>query len=151
LGGAVVATEVAQFHTQGYLGPYAACAVEEMTEFRDRIEREVLSTNGPNIRNRAQCRHLHSALIHKLCSLPAIVDRIRSLYGNDLLLWASYFFTKEPGALEIPWHQDLQKHPEKHLGSTTTIFTMTCPQGATPVRFFGREKKYLEIAMRKLG
>jgi ectoine hydroxylase-related dioxygenase (phytanoyl-CoA dioxygenase family) len=37
---------------------------------------------------------------------PAIVDRIRSIFNDNLLLWASYFWNKEPGGAEIAWHQD---------------------------------------------
>ena len=34
-----------------------------------------------------------------------------SLYGPDLLLWRTNFFIKEPGAKEIPWHQDFNYWP----------------------------------------
>ena len=34
-----------------------------------------------------------------------------SLYGPDLLLWRTNFFVKEPGAKEIPWHQDFNYWP----------------------------------------
>ncbi len=108
---ALTKEEIQQFHSQGYLGPYAAMSPEEMSAFRERIERDVLTTEGPNKRNRSQCRHLDSPVVYELSSLPAIVDRMRSLYGNDLILWASYFFTKEPGGVEIPWHQDMNYWP----------------------------------------
>jgi ectoine hydroxylase-related dioxygenase (phytanoyl-CoA dioxygenase family) len=103
--------EIQQFHTQGYLGPYACVTPEEMAEIRQHIERNVLTREGPNKRSTAQCRHLDSATIYNLLTRPAIVDRMRSLYGNDLIMWASYFFIKEPGGLEIPWHQDLNYWP----------------------------------------
>jgi ectoine hydroxylase-related dioxygenase (phytanoyl-CoA dioxygenase family) len=111
LSPALSTNEIEHFHTFGYLGPYAAVTPEEMAEIRERIEREVLTTDGPNKKNRSQCRHLDSPIVYDLCSQPAIVDRMRSLYGNDLILWASYFFTKEPGGSEIPWHQDLNYWP----------------------------------------
>ena len=102
--------EIEQFHNEGYLGPYAVCSPEEMAEHRRQIER-MLTTPGPNKKNPSQCRHLDSAVVYGLCSHPAVVDRMRSLYGDDLILWASYFFTKEPGGSEIPWHQDLNYWP----------------------------------------
>ena len=34
-----------------------------------------------------------------------------ALYGPDLLLWRTNFFVKEPGAKEIPWHQDFNYWP----------------------------------------
>lgn len=103
--------EIRKFHTDGYLGPYAAVMPEEMADIRARIEQEVLTTDGPNKKNRSQCRHLDQRVIYDLCTHPAVLDRMRSLYGPDLVLWASYFFTKEPGGVEIPWHQDLNYWP----------------------------------------
>ena len=103
--------EVRQFHEQGYLGPYAVCTPEEMAEIRGRIEREVLTTDGPNKKQRLQCRHLDKRVVYDLVSHPAIIDRMRQLYGDDLVMWATYFFNKEPGGAEIPWHQDLNYWP----------------------------------------
>src|SRR5258708_5459288 len=76
-------TEIEQFHKQGYLGPYTAFTPEEMADYRAKIE-AVVKTEGPNKKNPSQCRHLDSPVVFDLCSSPAIVDRMRSLYGNDL-------------------------------------------------------------------
>jgi ectoine hydroxylase-related dioxygenase (phytanoyl-CoA dioxygenase family) len=103
--------EIQFFHDNGYLGPYAICSPEEMSEIRLRIEREVLTTDGENPKNRLQCRHLDKKLIYDLCAHPAIVERMKALYGVDLILWASYFFNKERGGAEIPWHQDMNYWP----------------------------------------
>ena len=103
--------EVAQFHEQGYLGPYTLCSLDEMAVTRSRIETEVLTSDGPNPKTRLQCRHLDQRFLYDLCALPAIVDRAESLLGPDLVLWATYFFNKEPGGSEIPWHQDFNYWP----------------------------------------
>jgi ectoine hydroxylase-related dioxygenase (phytanoyl-CoA dioxygenase family) len=103
--------EVARFHEEGYLGPFALCTPQEMAEIRARIEREVLTTDGPSARTRLQARHLDHRLVYDLCTHPAILDRMESLFGPDLILWASYFFAKEPGGKEIPWHQDFNYWP----------------------------------------
>lgn len=103
--------EVEDFHTNGFLGPYTLCSPEEMAVIRGRIEQEILTTDGPNKRNREQGRHQDKKLVYDLCSHPAIVERFVHLLGPDLVLWASYFFTKHPGGKEIPWHQDLNYWP----------------------------------------
>jgi ectoine hydroxylase-related dioxygenase (phytanoyl-CoA dioxygenase family) len=103
--------EAARFHAQGYLGPYALCTPDEMDGLRRRIEAEVLPTDGPNPRNRLQCRHLDRRVVHDIVTHPAILDRMASLLGDDLVLWATYFFNKEPGGAEIPWHQDFNYWP----------------------------------------
>lgn len=103
--------EIDSFHRAGFLGPYTACSPDEMAAIRRRIETEVLSTPGPNPKNELQVRHLDHRVVYDLLTHPEILDRVRRLLGNDLVLWASYFFNKEPGGLEIPWHQDVNYWP----------------------------------------
>jgi chlorinating enzyme len=72
------------------------------------VER-VLTTPSPHsIVNRS--RHLDSRTIFALSSAPAIVGRIASLLGPDLMLWATHVFDKVPARPgqpeEFPWHQD---------------------------------------------
>jgi ectoine hydroxylase-related dioxygenase (phytanoyl-CoA dioxygenase family) len=107
--------EIKRFHQEGYLGPYAAYSLEEMAGIRHHIDTVVMQKDGPNPRTRAQSRHMDSKVIFDLASHPAIIGRMRSLYGNDLILWATNFFTKEPGGNEIPWHQDLNYWPLEPL------------------------------------
>jgi ectoine hydroxylase-related dioxygenase (phytanoyl-CoA dioxygenase family) len=86
-----------------------------MAAWRERIEREVLAADGPNPKNRLQCRHMDSRLVYDIVSRSQILDRMASLYGGDLVLWATYFFAKEPGGKEIPWHQDFNYWPIEPL------------------------------------
>ncbi len=102
--------ETDQFRQQGYLGPYALCSPEEMQEKQPEIEK-ILETDAPDHKNRVHNRHLDFPLIHNLATHPSIVTRMASLYGPDLLLWRTNFFVKEPGAKEIPWHQDFNYWP----------------------------------------
>jgi len=102
--------EVANFHRDGFLGPYAACAPEAMDEIRGQLDREVFTRKGP-AGTTEQCRHLDSALVWELCRSSAIVDRVVSLLGDDVVLWRSNFFDKGPGAKEVPWHQDVNYWP----------------------------------------
>ncbi|MGW0228114.1 phytanoyl-CoA dioxygenase family protein [Actinopolymorpha singaporensis] len=103
--------EVRQFHELGYLGPYTAVPPAAMDAIRQRIDTEVIPTPGPNPKNPLQARHLDHRLVHDLIARPEILGRLRALVGNDLVVWASYFFTKEPGGKEIPWHQDANYWP----------------------------------------
>ena len=94
-----------QFWRDGYLGPYALCSPEEMISKQPEIVK-VLNSDAPDHKAREHNRHLDSPLIYDLATHPSIVGRMASLYGKDLLLWRTNFFIKEPGAKEIPWHQD---------------------------------------------
>ena len=102
--------EANQFRNQGYLGPYTLCSPEEMLKRQPEIV-DILDTDAPDHKNRVHNRHLDYPLIYKLATHPSIVDRMSSLYGPDLLLWRTNFFVKEPGAKEIPWHQDFNYWP----------------------------------------
>ena len=103
--------EVRFFHENGFLGPLTLCSPEEMAGLRERIENEVITTDGPNPKNRNQHRHADHPFLADLISRNEILDRMESIYGPDLVIWASYFFTKNPGGPEIPWHQDLNYWP----------------------------------------
>jgi ectoine hydroxylase-related dioxygenase (phytanoyl-CoA dioxygenase family) len=103
--------EILFFHDNGYLGPYPAFSPEEMISIRCGIEQNVLTKDGPNSRNRTQGRHQDCRIVYDLCAHPAIVNRVRSLMGDDLVLWASSFWIKEPGDPEVPWHQDITYWP----------------------------------------
>ena len=107
--------EIAHFHDEGYLGPFAAVSPEEMATIRAHIDERVLTTDGPNPKTRLQSRHMDSRVVFDLATHPAIIDRMKCLYGPDLILWATNFFLKEPGGLEIPWHQDLNYWPLEPL------------------------------------
>src|SRR5690606_34979496 len=102
---------IGRFHRDGYIGPYTLRSPAEMAEIREYVEREVLTKTGPNAKNPLQCRHLDDRTVYDLISDPAIVGRLRPLLGNDSAVWATYFFNKEPGGAEIPWHQDANYWP----------------------------------------
>lgn len=106
--------EIDFFHQNGYLGPYEAVSPEDMAGIREHIDTEVLTRPGPS-RSIVQSRHMDSRVVYDLATQPAILDRAASLYGPDLILWATNFFNKEPGGLEIPWHQDMNYWPLEPL------------------------------------
>lgn len=103
--------EIAQFHQQGFLGPFTAFTPEQMEEPRSIICERVLTAPSTYTAYRHQSRHLDSTTIWNLCTAPAIADKLVSLYGPDLMLWYSNLFDKVPERTdqrgEYPWHQDL--------------------------------------------
>lgn len=95
---------VERFHATGFLGPFSVFNETEAERLRERIDRE---TEEPGPADSVKMhRHLDSPAVYQVCSHPEIVRRIQSLYGENLLLWASILFDKSPGSEEIPWHQD---------------------------------------------
>jgi Phytanoyl-CoA dioxygenase (PhyH) len=103
--------EIELFNEQGFLGPFTAFSPDEMAQHREVILESVLGTPSPHSPYRTQSRHLDSKTIWQLCTAPAIVEKLKSLYGPDLMVWYSNFFDKPPAKPgqeeEYPWHQDL--------------------------------------------
>ena len=99
--------EVLRFHEDGVLGPFEAFSPSEMAPIRSAIEEHVLgSDDGPQAGVPIHDRHRDRPAVAELATHPAIVDRMASIYGPDLLLWATHFWHKPPGGAAIPWHQD---------------------------------------------
>lgn len=107
---ALSAAEADRFRTDGFVGPFRLCPPDEMVELGARIRAEVLPFDGP-AGTPLQSRHQDNPLIHELCTSPAILDRIASLLGPNLILWRSHLFDKPPGSPEVPWHQDINFWP----------------------------------------
>ena len=103
--------EVDFFVENGYLGPYAAMPPDEMAGMRQAIDARVLTADGPNPRRPMQSRHMDHAVVYDLAAHPAIIDRIAGLLGPNIVVWTTNFWLKEPGAAEIPWHQDINFWP----------------------------------------
>lgn len=105
MSASLTADEIDSFRTNGYLGPYALASPDEMTKIRAEVER-VLETAAPDHDSLAHNRHLDARCVYDLATRSAIIERMAALYGEDLLLWRTNFFVKNPGAGTIPWHQD---------------------------------------------
>ncbi len=108
-----------RFHETGYLGPFSAVSEEEMSIISERLDREVLTTPGPSQGNSKSMRHLDQKMVYDLVTKPAIVGRVQSILGPNLLLWACTFWLKDPGGKEVPWHQDMNYWPIEPIINVT--------------------------------
>jgi ectoine hydroxylase-related dioxygenase (phytanoyl-CoA dioxygenase family) len=93
--------EVQAFEERGFFGPFPMYGPEEMAAVRERLE-AVLAAGEDGWK----ARHLNCRAVWDVCSHPALVERVASLLGPDLVLWSTRFRVKYPGTREIPWHQD---------------------------------------------
>lgn len=99
--------ELERFNTDGYLSPLTLCSPEEMARVRAHIDAHVLTKKS----RIASCglrksRHLDDRVVYDLSTRPAIIDRAASMLGENIVLWRTQFFVKNPGDKMIPWHQD---------------------------------------------
>lgn len=92
------------FRSQGFLLSGTAGSLAEQLPDADTFARLLAS---PGLaKDPAVDRHLDDPLTYRLCSAPAIVERVAALLGPDLLLWHSRYFDKPANGPPIPWHQD---------------------------------------------
>ncbi|MBK6313572.1 MAG: phytanoyl-CoA dioxygenase family protein [Blastocatellia bacterium] len=99
--------QTAFFQANGYVGPFDLDAPELVAAARKLIDEECVEKTSPvyGVVSRRDW-HLVARPIYDLCSQPAIVERLASLLGPDILLWRTQMFYKKPGDGETLWHQD---------------------------------------------
>ena len=73
----------------------------------ERLTTPLFSRQGPAPNHHLYCRHLDRADVRALCMDPAIIDLVRRIIGNDVMLWMSTFWIKTVGDPDTPWHQDV--------------------------------------------
>jgi len=143
---ALTPDEFTQFHQNGFIGPFTVYEVEEMRRIwrterlalMDRsnaiYQEEAAQSGNTNISN--YDRHLDSSFLADHISNPAIVDRLSSVLGPDVLCWRTEFFPKYPGDEGTDWHQadtfaNASGSPQivwagdeaVHFGGTLTVWT----------------------------
>jgi ectoine hydroxylase-related dioxygenase (phytanoyl-CoA dioxygenase family) len=106
IGVGLTADEQARFERDGFVGPFSYAGEEKMAVVRSSIEREVLEGACPDPRHRFESRHRDHRIVYDVCADDALVGRVASLLGPDVVLWNSVFFCKGPGGRQVPWHQD---------------------------------------------
>jgi ectoine hydroxylase-related dioxygenase (phytanoyl-CoA dioxygenase family) len=96
--------EVARFHRTGYLGPYSITRRSEIGSIRRHVRDSVFASEG--VHNTIRDRHRDDRLVYEIATDPAIVGRVRSILGDELLLYHTKIWSKSPGDGPIPWHQE---------------------------------------------
>lgn len=111
----LTAHQVAQFHRNGYAGPFTLYEPDEIRRRWARARQELQDRSGavyredgdgPEAGNLSNYdRHLDNAFLADHITQPQIVDRVTSVLGPDVLCWRSDFFPKYPGNEGTDWHQ----------------------------------------------
>jgi non-heme Fe2+,alpha-ketoglutarate-dependent halogenase len=145
-GFSLSADELAQFHRDGYIGPFDLYEPEVM-EANLRALRPKLINSKTSVYSQHKAisgntnlasydRHLDIDFLAEHITRPEIVDRVSSILGPDTLCWRSEFFPKYPGDEGTDWHQADNfsnvagsKHPQivwpedAEFGGTITVWT----------------------------
>lgn len=95
------------FSENGYIGPFVIHLPSETEALWKQIRIQLLDKSkaiyGDNKMN--YDRHLDIKALSDLVSHPAIVTRVQSVLGPNILCWRTEWFPKYPGAEATAWHQ----------------------------------------------
>ena len=105
----------------GYLHPYTSVWKEEelddirkklLTHMRDKADKHPLYG-----RYSTRDWHLVYPEIVRLLSHPKILEQLKSVMGENLILWRSVIFYKPPGGNPIGWHQEFGAFSGEDIGN----------------------------------
>lgn len=106
--------ELANYQQDGVIIPSTALAEDTVKEMRANLERFLHTYEGdadfvPDVLN-------HDASWLKYASCPEILEPLRQIMGDDIILWSSALFSKSAvGGKSTPWHQDGEYWPVRPL------------------------------------
>jgi hypothetical protein len=112
--------EQAFFEEEGYLGPFPLIEPREVNSVTEQLRKAFFPRRWQRLLRRAldsmrknspmrwyKGGHISAPQIFSIAADPAIVDRIESLIGSDILLWGSVLIDKQPGD-DHGWHADVE-------------------------------------------
>ncbi len=98
---------IAQYERDGFYHPIRAMSADEVARCRrdvEKVERERMDDIGGAFRHKP---HLLLTSLDAAVRNETILDVVEDLIGPDIFVWASLFFTKDPGDPRyVGWHQD---------------------------------------------
>ena len=96
------------FARDGFLGPFELPTSQRdhwLPSVRLKQVHQVLS-GGTLTKEQERNQHLYSASLVNLVTAPSILDQVRTMLGDDVLLWVAHILSRVPGAGGQPWHTD---------------------------------------------
>lgn len=111
----LTSSEIVTFRREGWLGPFDLIDGATAARVLARIREDVLTVKSAIYAHTKgdlaavdykRDRHLDSPLMYRLAAAPAIVSRVQSLLGPDVLLWRSDMFEQGVGDPATSPHQD---------------------------------------------
>jgi ectoine hydroxylase-related dioxygenase (phytanoyl-CoA dioxygenase family) len=93
--------EIKKLDLEGYMGPY------KLLDYPDCLN--ILNEKYIPKKLYAWQKSIHekSAVVTNLASHPLILEKLRKVLGNNILLWGSIFIQQKPNN-EHPWHLDVE-------------------------------------------
>ncbi len=129
--------QVERYRADGWLAPLDVLDLVDAISLAKQLE-SAESTYPDHLhasnRNNA---HLAFPFLADLATHPAIVDAVRSLIGDDISLWSTVLFIKEPGSSAfVSWHQDahyMALEPDNFVTAWVALTPSTLESGCVSV------------------
>jgi non-heme Fe2+,alpha-ketoglutarate-dependent halogenase len=95
------------FDENGYIGPFTIYQPEETEAMWKKVRVQLLDKKNAVYGNNQMNydRHLDNKILSDIVSHPAIVRRVQSILGPNILCWRTEWFPKYPGSEATAWHQ----------------------------------------------
>ena len=101
------ADQIKRYRDTGLMFPQRVMTTDDAANYLAQLESYESNTGGPVNGKWRYKSHLVFPWFDQLMRHPAILNLVRSLLGNDLMVWTTHIYPKEPGAGRfISWHQD---------------------------------------------
>lgn len=145
----------------GFAGPFPRFAdLAVLDQINIRLAKMIARHEGHPLYGRFSVRDWHfvDRDLLELFSHPAIVKRVASILGPDLLLWRTKIFQKRPGEGPLGWHQEWGAFNGEEIGNdrpslappdskepwNLTVWIALCDINAQmgPIRFARGSNKY---------
>ncbi len=98
-----ISTVLDQFTSLGYVGP-----LKVLTQAQCRgLLAEYKRNDYPLIPDWPKALAASSANVFRIATQVSILEPVKALLGNDVILWGSYFVRRQPGQ-QHPWHNDIE-------------------------------------------
>ncbi|MDE5446766.1 phytanoyl-CoA dioxygenase [Bradyrhizobium sp. CSA207] len=99
--------QIEAYRKDGYVAPIRVISTERAAAIRQRIEEFERSHGAPLSATIRKRPHLLFTCLNELMREERILDAVEDLYGENLLVWSSDLFIKEPAdPAYVSWHQD---------------------------------------------
>ncbi|MEC8888865.1 MAG: phytanoyl-CoA dioxygenase family protein, partial [Pseudomonadota bacterium] len=101
------ADEIKRYKDTGLIFPQRVMTTDDAANYLAELEAYETNSGGPINGKWRYKSHLVFSWFDQLMRHPAILELVRPILGDDLMVWTTHIYPKEPGdGRFISWHQD---------------------------------------------
>ena len=129
--------ELIKYHTQGFVGPFTAFEPEQALEYRDFLDKNIIEKIKESTAYLSNV-HIFSKTVYSAITAEPVVNSVKDIVGEDVLLWKASFVPKRPNEIsdDVRWHQDSyyrQMHPFNAVVIWLALDDITLENGCVEV------------------